>query len=101
LGDLYRAQGRYADAEPLYKRALAIFEKALGPDHPCPDGGRLSHPVGNLGSKATHSGGPPFRRFGTRSFYRWGDAIDWAERFTLRSRPNSERDGDAPVIAGP
>ena len=28
------AQGRYADAEPLYKRALAIYEKALGPDHP-------------------------------------------------------------------
>jgi CHAT domain-containing protein/Flp pilus assembly protein TadD len=27
-------QGRYADAEPLFKRALAIREKALGPDHP-------------------------------------------------------------------
>ena len=27
-------QGRYAEAEPLYKRALAIREKALGPDHP-------------------------------------------------------------------
>ncbi len=23
-----------ADAEPLYQRALAIFEKALGPEHP-------------------------------------------------------------------
>jgi hypothetical protein len=22
---------------------------------------------------------PPFRRFGTRSIYRWGDVIDWAE----------------------
>ena len=31
---LYNAQGRYADAEPLYKRSLAINEKALGPDHP-------------------------------------------------------------------
>ena len=31
---LYEAQGRYADAEPLYKRSLAIREKALGPDHP-------------------------------------------------------------------
>ena len=31
---LYNNQGRYADAEPLYKRALAICEKALGPDHP-------------------------------------------------------------------
>src|SRR5882724_11841925 len=27
-------QGRYAEAEPLLKRALAIREKALGPDHP-------------------------------------------------------------------
>ena len=31
---LYDDQGRYAEAEPLYKRALAIQEKALGPDHP-------------------------------------------------------------------
>ncbi len=28
----YRAQGRYAEAEPLYLRALAIWEKSLGPD---------------------------------------------------------------------
>ena len=34
LAALYADQGRYADAEPLYKRALAIREKALGPDHP-------------------------------------------------------------------
>jgi tetratricopeptide (TPR) repeat protein len=29
-----RAQGRNAEAEPLYKRALAITETALGPNHP-------------------------------------------------------------------
>ena len=34
LAVLYRVQGRYADAEPLYKRALAIREKALGAEHP-------------------------------------------------------------------
>ena len=34
LALLYKAQGQYAQAEPLYKRALAIDEKALGPDHP-------------------------------------------------------------------
>ena len=34
LALLYKTQGRYAKAEPLYKRALAIHEKALGPDHP-------------------------------------------------------------------
>ena len=32
---LFRSEeGRYADSDPLYKRALAIREKALGPDHP-------------------------------------------------------------------
>ena len=34
LADLYRVQGKYGEAEPLYKRSLAITEKALGPDHP-------------------------------------------------------------------
>ncbi len=34
LASLYDAQGRYAEAEPLNKRALAILEKALGPEHP-------------------------------------------------------------------
>ena len=31
---LYQEQGKYAEAEPLFKRALAICERALGPDHP-------------------------------------------------------------------
>ncbi len=31
---LYHRQGKYAEAEPLYKRSLAIREKALGPKHP-------------------------------------------------------------------
>ena len=30
----YKEEGRYADAKPLYKRALAIRQEALGPDHP-------------------------------------------------------------------
>ena len=34
LGLLYQAQGRYREAEPLHKRALAIVEKALGSEHP-------------------------------------------------------------------
>jgi tetratricopeptide (TPR) repeat protein len=28
------SEGRYGEAEPLYRQALAISEKALGPDHP-------------------------------------------------------------------
>ncbi len=34
LGGVRYAQGKYAEAEPLYKRSLAIREKALGPEHP-------------------------------------------------------------------
>ena len=34
LAVLYMAQDRYAEAEPLLKRSLAAFEKALGPNHP-------------------------------------------------------------------
>jgi len=34
LARLYHQQGKYNEAEPLYKRSLAIVEKALGPAHP-------------------------------------------------------------------
>ena len=34
LAQLYWDQDRYDEAEPLFKRSLAIDEKALGPDHP-------------------------------------------------------------------
>ena len=34
LAFLYHKQGEYAEAEPLYKRALPIMEKALGSNHP-------------------------------------------------------------------
>ena len=34
LAEVYRLQGRYAEAKPLYKRSLAIREKTLGPEHP-------------------------------------------------------------------
>ena len=31
---MYGSQGKYAEAEPRYRRALAIFEKSRGPAHP-------------------------------------------------------------------
>ena len=34
LAVLLQAQGRYGEAEPLYRWALAICEAELGPDHP-------------------------------------------------------------------
>ena len=33
LAELYRVQGRYEEAEPLYERALVIQEKILGLEH--------------------------------------------------------------------
>jgi hypothetical protein len=32
-----------------------------------------------LATKATRGGGPPYRSFGARVLYRWGDALAWAE----------------------
>ena len=34
LANLYAEQGKYAEAEPLYQRALHIWEQQLGPEHP-------------------------------------------------------------------
>ena len=34
LAELYRLRGKYAEAEPLNKRALAIRKRTLGPAHP-------------------------------------------------------------------
>ncbi|MGA0200155.1 MAG: tetratricopeptide repeat protein, partial [Prochlorotrichaceae cyanobacterium] len=34
LAGLYRAQGRYSEAEPLYQRALTVAEAVLGSEHP-------------------------------------------------------------------
>jgi len=34
LGGLYKDQGKYPHAEPLFRRALLISEETLGPDHP-------------------------------------------------------------------
>ena len=34
LGQVAKVQDRFAEAEPLIKRSLAIREKVLGPDHP-------------------------------------------------------------------
>ncbi len=34
LANLYRSQGRYSDAEPLHLKALHIYQRQLGDDHP-------------------------------------------------------------------
>ena len=45
FGDFYADHGRLDDAEKLYLRALAGYEKALGPDHTS-----TLHTVNNLGN---------------------------------------------------
>jgi tetratricopeptide (TPR) repeat protein len=34
LGSLYRREGKFEEAKPLYQWALSIWEKSLGPEHP-------------------------------------------------------------------
>jgi len=44
-----------------------------------------------LATKASRGGGPPYRRFGARPLYRWGDALEWAQsRLGPMQRNSSE-----------
>jgi hypothetical protein len=46
-----------------------------------------------LATKATRGGGPPYRLFGNKPLYRWGDALDWARsRLSAPIRSTSEVD---------
>ena len=46
-----------------------------------------------LATKATRGGGPPYRLFGARPLYRWGDALAWAEgRMGMPRASTSEGD---------
>ena len=49
-----------------------------------------------LATKATRGGGPPYRLFGVRPLYRWGDARAWAQgRLSAPRRSTSEEDAEA------
>jgi hypothetical protein len=46
-----------------------------------------------LGTKATRGGGPPYRLFGRKPLYRWGDALVWAlSRLSSPCASTSEHD---------
>jgi hypothetical protein len=46
-----------------------------------------------LATKASRGGGPPYRSFGPRAIYRWGDSLAWArERLTEPRHNTSEAD---------
>jgi tetratricopeptide (TPR) repeat protein len=55
------AKGDYAEAEPLYRRALAIAEKAQGPEHP-DTGISLSNLAVLLEAKGDYAGAEPYYR---------------------------------------
>jgi hypothetical protein len=42
-----------------------------------------------LATKATRGGGPPYRRFGARPLYRWGDSLAWAQSRLSEPRVSS------------
>lgn len=50
---------------------------------------KAGYPVApaTLATKATRGGGPPYRVFGRRALYRWGDALGWAQ--SLLSAPRA------------
>jgi hypothetical protein len=47
-----------------------------------------------LATKATRGGGPPYRLFGQRALYRWGDALAWAQSRLTPPRANTS-EGEA------
>jgi tetratricopeptide (TPR) repeat protein len=61
LAALYRSQGRYTAAEPLFQRALSIQERALGPEHI-----ELATPLAHLASlyvtRGDYAGAEPLYR---------------------------------------
>jgi hypothetical protein len=52
-----------------------------------------------LATKATRGGGPPYRLFGKRALYRWGDAVAWAQDRLSAPRSNTSEQ-DVPTRTG-
>ncbi|CAM9321550.1 unnamed protein product, partial [Chrysoparadoxa australica] len=52
LADAVRAEGRFAEAEELYRRAVGVWEKAVGLGHP-----DAAHSINNLGAVLFKQGG--------------------------------------------
>jgi hypothetical protein len=49
-----------------------------------------------LTTMACRGGGPPYRLFGPRAIYRWGDSVEWARsRLSALRRSAAEHAADA------
>jgi len=80
LGVVLDAEAKYSEAEPLYQRALAIDEKALGPKHP-----RVATDLNNLAALYEHQG----KYIEAESLYQRALAID--EKALGPEHPNVAR----------
>ena len=60
LAVLYQNDGKYSVAEPLYQRALAIYERTLGPEHP-DLAGLLVNMAQFYEEQGNHTGAEPLR----------------------------------------
>ena len=98
LAALYQRQQRYADAEPLFKRALAVREKSLGHGHP-----DLGQSLNNL---ATHyeklgrhgDSEPLFKR--ALAIYEKAAGPEHPAVATLSEQSRPGREGPAPLCRG-
>jgi hypothetical protein len=53
-----------------------------------------------LATKATRGGGPPYQRFGSRTLYRWGDALLWAKGRLSAPRCSTSEGEASPLPQG-
>ena len=83
------------------KQALPDREDLLTRDETAVALTAAGYPIrsATLGSMVTRGNGPPCRRFGTRSLYRWGDAIDWAEGRMALSQGKQSNGANASAAA--
>jgi hypothetical protein len=107
LAELYAAQSRFNEAEPLYQRALAAQEKALGPDHP--DVGTSLHDLAalyqaqgpNRRGRAADEARVRYQRKGAAddpSLMRWSDS---QYGFSIEEDCNGQHRSDQPELVPP
>ena len=89
LAELLRVSNRFDEAEPLYRRALAIREESFGPDHP-----EVAQTLSNLGLLFGSRAAPmrPSRYFAAR----WRSARQASGRIIPGGDPPQQSRGAAP-----
>jgi Tfp pilus assembly protein PilF len=90
LGSLARAEGlhaggKYAEAEPLLRKAVVTLEAALGPDHPYTAAGGYNNLATNLEARRRYAEAEPFLR---RALAAWEKALGPASPHTAAGYNN-------------